>query len=75
MVKGKITKGLPPIRRPNLSKKAQDKKDDIKKTLYEANRYWNDSRFQLHWQNLEWVNPRFQIKRKKPYSVYSKTFI
>ena len=31
MVYGKITKGLPPLRRPKLSKKSQDKEDEIKK--------------------------------------------
>ena len=30
MVYGKITKGLPTLRRPKLSKKAQDKVDEIK---------------------------------------------
>ena len=30
MVHGKITKGLPPLRRPKLSKKAQEKEDEIK---------------------------------------------
>ena len=36
-----ITKGLPPFRRPKLSKKAQEKY------------YWNDWRFQLHLNKLE----------------------
>ena len=39
MVYGKITKGLPPLRRPKLIKKAQDKEDENKKKIYEANRY------------------------------------
>ena len=33
MVYGKITKGLPPLRRPKLSKKAQEKEDGIKKYM------------------------------------------
>ena len=66
----KRAKRLPPIRITKLSKKAQDKEDEIKK-LYEANKWWNDWRFQLHWYNLEWVNRRSQIKRKKPFSVSS----
>ena len=61
-----ITKGLPPLRRPILSKKLQDKEDEIKKKLYEANRYWNYWKFQLHWHKLEWVNTRGKIKREKP---------
>ena len=31
MVYVKITKGLPPLRRPKLSKKSQEKEDEIKK--------------------------------------------
>ena len=71
MVYGKITKGLPPLRRPKLSKRAQAKEDEIKK-LYKANRYWNDWTFQLHWYKLEWVNPRSQIKKGKPIQFLQK---
>ena len=71
MANEKITKGLPPLRRPKLSKKSQEKEDDIKH-IYEDNRYWNDWKFQLHWNKIERVNPRSQIKSLKPYSVSSK---
>ena len=30
--------------------------------LYEANKWWNGWRFQLHWNELEWVNPISQTK-------------
>ena len=70
MIYGKITKGLPSLKIPNIIKKAQDKEDEIKK-VYEANTLWNGRQLQLHWHNLEWVNPRSEIKRKKPYSVSS----
>ena len=64
MVNGKITKGLPPpLRRPKLGKKVQEKDDEVKK-IYEVIRYCNDWKFQLHWNKLEWVNPISQIKRK-----------
>ena len=65
MVYGKITKGLPPLRRPKLSKKTQEKDDETRKR-YEANMYWNDWKLQLHWNKLERVNPRSQIKGKNP---------
>ena len=42
------------------------------KKLYEANQWWNDWKLQLHWNKLEWVSPRSQIKRNKPYSVSSQ---
>ena len=66
VVYGKITKGLPPLRRPKLSKKSQEKDDEILRKLYKSNRKWNDCRFQLHWNKLEWFNPRSNILRKKP---------
>ena len=66
----KIAKVLPSLRRPKLSKRAQDKEDKNKK-LYEANKWWNNRKFQLHWHSLEWVNPISKIKREKPYSVSS----
>ena len=49
---GKSAKELPPLRRTKLSKK-QERKDEIKQKLYEANKWWNDWKFQLHWQKLE----------------------
>ena len=61
-----MKKGLPPLRKQNPSKKAQDKDDEIKKKLHTANRNWNNWRFQLYWNKLDWVNPRSEIKRKKP---------
>ena len=38
----------------------------------EANRYWNDCKFQLHWHKLEWFNRRSQIKREKPIQFLQK---
>ena len=70
MVYGKITKGLPPLRRLRLNKKHEIIRMKYKK-LYEANIWWNDCKFQLHWNKLEWFNPIIQIKIKKPYSVSS----
>ena len=69
---GKSAKGIPPLGRIKLSKKSQESQDEIQKKLYEANKRWNDWKFQLHWHKLEWVNPKFQPKRVKPFSVSSK---
>ena len=66
MVFGKITKGIPPLRRQKFGKKAQEKDDEIKNKLYTANRNLNDWKFQFHWNKLDWVNPRSKIKRKNP---------
>ena len=70
----KSAKGLPTLRRTKLSKKSQEKQDEIQKKIYEANKLWNDWRFQLHWHKLEWVDPKSLIKRDKTYSVSSKLF-
>ena len=33
--------------------------------------WWNDWKFQLHWNTLEWVDPKTTPKRVKPFSVSS----
>ena len=73
MVFEKCARGLPPMKRTKLSKKAQDRHDLIKK-LYEYNRWCNDWKLQLHWNKLEWVDPKSTPKRVKPFSVSSKKF-
>ena len=71
MVYGKSYKRLTPLRRSKLSKKSKDKEDGILKKLYEANKWWNDWSFQLHWHKLEWVNTISTFKREKTYSISS----
>ena len=61
-----MTKGLPPLRKQNISKKAQEKDDKIKKKLYTADRNWNYWKLQLHWNKLEGVNTRSKIKIINP---------
>ena len=73
MVYENISKGLPPLRGSTLSKNHKIRKMKFKK-LNEANNRWKDWRFQLHWKKLEWVNPRSQTKRNKPFSVSSRKF-
>ena len=36
--------------------------------------WWNDWKPQLHWNMLEWVDPKSTPKRVKPFSVSSKKF-
>ena len=67
------SKNLPPLRKQKLSKKAQEKDDRIKSNKQAANSNWNDWRFQIHWNMIEWVNPRSKIIRIKYYSTSSKT--
>ena len=41
------------------------------KKLYESNMWWNDWIFQLHWNKLEYFDPKSTPKTIKPYSVSS----
>ena len=59
----KSARGLPPLRRTRLSKKAQERQDEIQKILYEANKWCKDWRFQLHWHKLEWAYPKSNPKK------------
>ena len=70
----KYEKGLPPLKRTKLSKKAQERDDLIENKHFQSNRWWNDWKFQLHWNMLEWVDPKSTPKRVKPFSVSSKRF-
>ena len=59
MIYGKNARGLPPLKRKKLSKKVQKIQGVIQKKLYEDNRWWNYWKFQLHWNKLEWVDPKY----------------
>ena len=71
----KSARGLPPLKRTKPGKKAQERQDYIQKKLYEANRRWNDWKFQLHWNKLEWVDSKYTPKRVQHFSVYSIFYI
>ena len=71
----KCAKVLPPLKRTKLSKKAQKRDDLIKKKHFQSNRWWNYWIFQLHWNMLEWVDPKSTPKIVKPFSVSSKKVI
>ena len=68
----KCAKGLPPLKRTKPSKKAQERHDLIKNKLFVSNMWWNDWKFQLHRNMLEWVDPKSTPKRVKPFSISSK---
>ena len=52
----KIGKNIPPLGK-TLSKKSKEKYDKIKRNLQNANHNWNDWKFHIHCNILEWVNP------------------
>ena len=68
----KCAKGLPPLKRTKLSKKSQKRDDLIKNKLFQSNMWWNDWKFQIHRNMIEWVDPKSTPKRVKPFSVSSK---
>ena len=70
----KSARGQPPLKRTKLSKKLQERQYYIQEKLYEANRWWNDWKFQLHQIKLEWVDPQYSPKIFKPFSIASKHF-
>ena len=72
MVCEKLGQKLPPLKKRRLSKKPQKEEDEINIKLTEANQYWNDWKFQIHWNKIEWVNPRSLDERKNPFCVSSK---
>ena len=74
MLYGKSDRGIPPLKRTKLSKKSQERQDEIQNKLYEVNRWWNDLKSQLHWNKLEWVGPKSNPKIFKHFSVSSKKF-
>ena len=49
--------------------------DLIKNKLFVYNMWWNYWKFQLHWNMLEWVDPKTTPKIVKPFSVSSKSSI
>ena len=36
--------------------------------------WWNDWKLQLHWNKIEWADPKSNPKKVKPFSVSSKKF-
>ena len=68
----KIIQNLPPLNIRKLSKKSHEKEDEIKRKLHKANQYFNFWKYQIHWNKLEWVNPRSRYKQKNPFFASSK---
>ena len=54
----KLYERLPPLKIRKPSKKAQEKEDEIKRNLQMDNKNWNGWKFQIHWNKLDWSNPR-----------------
>ena len=59
-------------KRTKLNKNALERHDLIRNKLVVSFIWWNDWKFQLHWNVLEWVDPKSTPKRVKPFSFPSK---
>ena len=59
----KLGQKLPPLKKIRPRKKAQENEGEIKIKLHKANQAWNDWKFQIQWNKLEWVNPRSRDER------------
>ena len=70
----KVLQKIPPLKNSKSSKKRQEEEDKTKKKLTEANQEWCDCNFQIHWNKLEWLNPRNRDERKNPFCVSSNSF-
>ena len=61
----KLVQKLPPLKKSKLSKKSPKKEGDgINRILTEDNQHWNGWKFQIHWNQLECVNPRIRDEKK-----------
>ena len=70
----KLNENLLPLKKRKLSKKAQVKEEKIKINPQMENQNWNDRKFQIYWNKLEWGNPRSHNEQKNPFFVSSKKF-
>ena len=71
MVHDHIESEAPAPKKTKAKKKAQENEDEIKIKLKMANQKRNDWKFHIHWNKLEWVNPRIFIERENLFCVFS----
>ena len=64
-----FVKNLSPLIKQNLIKKVQDKDDIIKGNLETSNWDWNDWKFYIHCNMIEWFNPRSNTVRRNPIQI------
>ena len=60
----KLGQKLSSLNKCKISKKSQKEEDEIKIRLTEANQIWYDYKFHIHWNKLEWLNPRICDEQK-----------
>ena len=65
---------LTPIKIIRLSKIEKIKEDKIKENIFKANAHWNYWKLQIHWKNLECLDP-INIKNNPFCSLTHKFYI
>ena len=70
----KNSKNLTTLNKQKLGKKSQEKEDEIKVNLQMEPKSLVTGIFQIHWNTLEWFNPRIRSEGKDPFFVSSKKF-
>ena len=60
----KLGQTLTTLNKRKPSRKKQEEENEINRKLTMANQEWCDWKFQIHWNKLEWVNPRSCDERK-----------
>ena len=63
----KLSQKLPPLKKWRPRKKLQEKGYEIKIKLHKDNQDWNYYKFQIHWNKLDWVDPRSCDEGKNPF--------
>ena len=56
-----MNENITPQKKLKQIKKAQYKEDEIEIKLQMSDQSWNNCKFQIHLNKLEWVNPRIHI--------------
>ena len=67
----KINAKLHSIKRSPLRKKGEINEGKIRENIRKVDDHWNNWKFQLHWNKLEWVYPKTRDRWKNPF--YSST--
>ena len=57
----------------DTKQKNQKEEDYMNIKIHKNNQDWNDWKFQVHWNKLEWVNPSSRVERKHSFCVSFKS--
>ena len=73
LVCGQIWSEATTAKEKYIKQKSQKEEYKINRRQTEANQEWNDWKFQIHWNEIEWVNPMSRDERKINFVCLQKT--